>query len=410
MQKSLVASTLVTLSLYGLVGTATSASIQRGYAGPCQECFYDEVSGEALGLLQVSEVASRAIKSAGAAAQKGAAEGKQKLEVAPLKFRLHQVLLRGDLRSTFLCTFLVVWGSLWYLCKHAVLPRLLGCCTSEASSKDGREHVWWVPYFCHLVSITAGIVSVVLFYDGLQGRLYFVHIPKNAGTTVERSGLSRGISWGNEDLSFVYSSFQTRMPDGNICSTYHVPPDIQLRGYLRWFQWLDPHRGAETFCVTRNPVDRMLSEYKYLLSDQVSWSSEYATTFRNGLLDYPACSVKGLNHFAQSTLGTLMKGSKYIDDCHHVPQVDYIWDPSGRRQCANILKLDNLKESFDVLMRQRGYPVKLLDDPTSENSASACENLGVLDFTNDTRRLIERVYAQDFEKLGYEPPWSEPLQ
>lgn len=401
------------LGFFVLQSVVTAASaLPRTGSAQCPDQLQEETAVTAFALLQTSQVTIRKTSSEAvmteAVLEQMKPEEQNRLD-GKLRFRLHQMLFRGDMQISLLCYFLLVWGASWWLCKNALMPIVPQSISDEFSlQKEGeqqeRQDVWWGPYFCHSVSLVTSFAVVALFYQGLQGRLYFVHIPKNAGTSVEYSGLAAGISWGNEDMSFSYTLFRTQMPDENICSTYHVPPHIQQGGSVTWGRWLGPYHHAETFCITRNPADRVLSEYKYLLSDQAFWSDEYAKSYDNGLLEYRPCSVQGLNHFAQTTLRMVMEGHKYIDDCHHVPQVDYIWDPAGNQQCNNILRLDELDGQFSQLMQARGYQVQLMDEQSNENDA--CDHLAVSDFKKESRKLIEQVYAEDFAKLGYSPPWA----
>lgn len=222
---------------------------------------------------------------------------------------------------------------------------------------------------------------------GLQGHIEFVHIPKNAGTSVERAGAVAGINWGVKSAAF---RGDRRMPDGSFCSTYHTPPEL--------IEGLNPYSGAETFCITRHPFDRAVSEYSHLLSH--AWGRKYFERDNNGLYDFPECSVAGLNHYVQKTLLKYRKGMKYIDDCHHVPQVAYIWGSSGATLCANVIRTEDLPEAFNRLMRSRGYPVQLSED--KENSADgACPDLSVGSLTLANRKLLLEIYADDFRLLNY---------
>ena len=73
--------------------------------------------------------------------------------------------------------------------------------------------------------------------------LEFTHIPKNAGTSIENAGKKAGICWGR------FSLFHNR----KMCSTWHQPPRINK----------DLHQGKKTFCVIRDPKERIVSEYRY---------------------------------------------------------------------------------------------------------------------------------------------------
>mmetsp|Transcript_90526 Transcript_90526/g.281827 ORF Transcript_90526/g.281827 Transcript_90526/m.281827 type:complete len:451 (+) Transcript_90526:107-1459(+) len=221
----------------------------------------------------------------------------------------------------------------------------------------------------------------------LQGRLEFVHIPKNAGTTIEMTGRSAGIAWGVSSIAF---RFNRRMPDGFFCSSHHVPP--------RYIRGMSPYAGAELFCVTRHPYDRAVSEYSYLLS--VPWTSRYARDYANGIYDRPVCSKEGLNHFVQTTLTLYQRGQKFIDNCHHLPQSEFIWDGSGTPLCTNIIRSDNLSQAFDVLMEKHGYPLKMPAERENDNG-EVCPGLSTQSLAPETRQMLRSVYADDFRLLNY---------
>merc|ERR1712187_620569 len=106
----------------------------------------------------------------------------------------------------------------------------------------------------------------------------------------------------------------------------------------------------------------MVSEYKYLLSEDLqiemtghAWGHPYEKRYHNGLYDYPECTKKGLNHFVQRVLALYTSVDPYIDDCHHFPQVAYIWDPDGTRQCSDIIRAEDLPQAFNAVMEREGY-------------------------------------------------------
>mmetsp|Transcript_89671 Transcript_89671/g.231435 ORF Transcript_89671/g.231435 Transcript_89671/m.231435 type:complete len:450 (-) Transcript_89671:6-1355(-) len=351
-----------------------------------------------------------------------------------LTFRCHQFLLRGDLRLTLPIYLLLAWCMWSWAMVYLLRPLLLYTVPrSQASPGRGADSIFnteepvkaqpapapgevgdarsdetEVQHLRRIdarVACLAGpggaivmVILVCLYLWGLHGRLMFVHIPKNGGTGIEYSGLRHQINWANEDMSLTVHS---AMSDGSVCGSYHVPPYMWEESLPQWRKWMSPYFGAELFCVTRHPYERAVSEYTYLLSSQVDWSMDYVKKYENGLGDYPSCTKQGLNHFVQTTMHLLLANSTYIDDCHHVPQANYIWDPSGRQWCTNILRLDDLQTQFDQLMARHNYLVRLVPEHTNE--ANACTNIGTKDLDSQSRALLDKVYAEDFARLGYEP-------
>jgi len=268
------------------------------------------------------------------------------------------------------------------LCALAGVPKL-----GSHLVKHGDSAAWRAPCAC----VAAGFCLSWAIYFALQGCLHghlvFVHIPKNAGTSIEIAGITNGINWGSMHLEFA--GYQT-MPDNSSCSRYHVPP--------RLLPQPNPYTHGSLFCLTRSPYDRAVSEYKYLLS--ADWGKEYATTYSTGLYERPECSAAGLNHFVQTALKAYRSGQMYIDDCHHVPQVEYVYDKDGTQLCKHVLRIEDLPMAFDELMEEHGYPVRL-PDTREGDTLTTCTDLSTKDLSAETRAMILEVYRDDFRRLNY---------
>lgn len=246
----------------------------------------------------------------------------------------------------------------------------------------------------------SGGYTLMVSKDGVEGSLMisagerpllFVHIPKNAGSTVEDVGSAAGIAWGwhlrDEQGPLKLPGSQT-MPDGSVCTGWHVPP-AELRGD-------NPYKEADVFCVTRDPWERMRSEYVYLLSSKYGADMPF-------LRDGPECSREGFNLFVSRSLDAVASGRRWIDDCHLLPQWDFIESPDGTEWCPNRLPLANLTESFNALMASRGLQLQM--KPEKSRSASHhCPDVSALRpaelYDAETAAKMRTVYARDFEHLG----------
>lgn len=78
----------------------------------------------------------------------------------------------------------------------------------------------------------------------MNEKLYFVHIPKNAGTSIEDSYPEQG--WGLRQATSL-PDFHGTQP----CSNWHNP-------HLIPFMY-----PGKRFCVIRDPIDRLISEYRH---------------------------------------------------------------------------------------------------------------------------------------------------
>uniref|UniRef100_A0A6U9ILT9 Sulfotransferase domain-containing protein n=1 Tax=Zooxanthella nutricula TaxID=1333877 RepID=A0A6U9ILT9_9DINO len=231
----------------------------------------------------------------------------------------------------------------------------------------------------------AALVVWVFVPRGMRGHLELVHIPKNAGTSVEESGLQHGIQWGThaKDLSE-----QQEMPDGNWCNRWHVPIPL--------LQGPNPYEDADVFCITRHPYERAVSEYSWLAEKE--WAPPWIWRTRSQVL--PACSARGMNLFLRRALAAYQRGMRYMMDCHFLPQAEYIWDKSGRRVCHHVFRLDeNLTSNINALAEEKGYPVRM-GSRQVENEGD-CQNLTAQDLSEATKMLLQEVYADDFRLLDY---------
>mmetsp|Transcript_48663 Transcript_48663/g.110455 ORF Transcript_48663/g.110455 Transcript_48663/m.110455 type:complete len:505 (-) Transcript_48663:151-1665(-) len=214
--------------------------------------------------------------------------------------------------------------------------------------------------------------------------IMFLHIPKNAGTSIERATMSADAIHFSKHLKMfaeqwvlarrgfqdekgrvhVGSSVSITVPvDAGTfhpagagtckCSYWHIPPRYLENagagsGAGGWSasatnprgeatRVVNAYRGAEVYCVVRDPLERALSEFKM----------RHAS-----LLD-----SKGDAQAFLIDLAARLKSKKICrSDCHVLPQYEYIWNGGGNRTCHHVLRIDSLKASFDALMRSKGKP------------------------------------------------------
>jgi len=234
--------------------------------------------------------------------------------------------------------------------------------------------------------------------------IFFAHIPKNAGTAIEHAGFESGVVWGRNAflaLNITHAWLGGRpMPDNNICSFHHIPPGQ--------FADPNPYDGRRVFCVTRDPYDRIVSDYRYLTRNAGKWWTPLYWWFglhRNGMSTSLLCSPEGLNHFVQTSLLVYQRGSRYINDCHMIPQHEYIWSESMHRWCDDVIPMHELSTRFADLMAEIGSDVRLADEPAND-SGDDCPSLTTQDLSDQTVTMLDLVYRDDFEMLGY--PYRGP--
>ena len=197
--------------------------------------------------------------------------------------------------------------------------------------------------------------------------LKFIHITKNAGTSIEDVSVDKGVMWGvnHRQYGFWHEKFPRKSEE--------------MRQRYDWFM------------VVRNPYTRLLSEYAWLVSDgYVKPKDRHNKDFFNKIIVEFLEKVEKDEEF-QFQIG------KYGGD-HFTEQYKYL-DP-----CVNIhiLKFENLANDFKALMEEYHYDITL--DKTM--NARHEKYVSLQDLYPETIVLIQRVYRYDFLFFGYsfDPP------
>ena len=207
--------------------------------------------------------------------------------------------------------------------------------------------------------------------QGADEYLKFIHIPKTAGTTIENISKKNGIKWGkfdNENLN----------PKGSYsCSSF----------------WHDPNRYVskksrdETFCVIRDPVQRLISEYKYMYpydKQKLNKEDYFTATKLNAWISY------------------VVEKKLYItggNDCHLIPQTNYVYDVDGKRSCDNLLRFEYLNDDFNKLMKTKNLAHLELNEIHNKSSTHLQPELTHNDITPENMEKIKEIYHKDFALL-----------
>lgn len=189
--------------------------------------------------------------------------------------------------------------------------------------------------------------------------LEFVHIPKTGGVSIV----------------FTYSEYQwghladrdkvrEKIPHydlrdcGPPCSFWHHHGLIETL-----------YQGSHTFCVIRNPLDRILSEYRFQnLPDHVSSLNATLAQWKMDVAENPFSHD---NHLTPQHL--------FAEKCNHVLLLD-----------------DHLEQSVQRLVEQYGItPKTLLRENVSIQQYQHITSPDIISLEN--REWIESYYAKDFE-------------
>eukprot|EP01084_Bolivina_argentea_P275377 469616_1 len=156
------------------------------------------------------------------------------------------------------------------------------------------------------------------------------------------------------------------------------------------------------FCVIRNPMTKMISEFKYLQNFRIS---------RKVTNDLFGCDNDLLNSWIQIMLTHYKAISsnnkrKYCwIGCHFVPQYDYIYDDDNNQLCQ-IIHFEYFQSEISTLMDRYNLPNIAMNLQTiheTHNRIAKCQdkNISVYNLTNHTKKIIYDFYRKDFDAFGY---------
>lgn len=218
--------------------------------------------------------------------------------------------------------------------------------------------------------------------------LKHLHIPKTAGGTIEtligrENNPDKRLTRGKRIhyRPFVDDAAHA-WPRGyaarTTCPYWHVPPRFRRAG-----------AGApdRTWCVVRDPVDRVLSVFKEQHPKSLNDSRAAVAWIRSFL------PVEGMPF----PVGRA---------CHLVPQTVYVFGGDGERTCGIVLRLERIGEDVDALMRASGLEWRWATDfdiAAQRRTHHAPSNLTAAALPAAARDLVLAAYRDDACRLGYAP-------
>lgn len=181
-------------------------------------------------------------------------------------------------------------------------------------------------------------------------RYIFIHIPKTAGTSVERCLLNfEGI-----DRPITLNNLSKKNKEH-----YHL--DHKKNQPHAFFSEIDTHLRETyfSFAFVRNPFDRVVSEYK--------WCAQFN-------------NVDFLTFLRMPWPGR-----------HSLPQTEFI-----NKDLNFIGKFENLQEDFNVICDKIGIPQKTLPHSNVSKHKHYTEY-----YNEETKELVTNKYAKDLEYFEY---------
>ena len=192
-------------------------------------------------------------------------------------------------------------------------------------------------------------------------RIVFIHIPKAAGSSVEALFKEQGWSLGfyqrikDRDAiahqHYTYSDLKSHIPDiDDLCS----------------------------FAIVRDPFDRIISEWVY-----------QSERMRTSDLEF--------NDFVRHVDCSLQLDRTYWDN-HWRPQTDFIDEKMNL-----VIKMEKMNEVLLPFLNDNEIIVNPMMPHTNRRKKRKRSAGRVLSVNAESRDRILRIYARDYDELGYSP-------
>lgn len=194
--------------------------------------------------------------------------------------------------------------------------------------------------------------------------LRFCHIPKTGGTSIENAAKELGINWGKYERQNQYLIHGI--------NKWHTPQ--RLEGIV--------------FCVIRNPLDRILSNFRHTHPIHL-YTVDLLNTWIPTIIDQA-------------------KENPYVRDAHYLPQSEFA------KYCDIHLLYNDLQRELDWVCGKYNVPKMVLPhhyggpEQDLKREGKEYPKFVVEDINTENQQLIKEFYSKDFEL--YEKVFQEWLK
>ena len=224
-----------------------------------------------------------------------------------------------------------------------------------------------------------------------KANLLFVHIPKNAGRSIELAfEKEKFLTSGFRSVANrAFTALARATSSGAVQERLHGSLDVTLSAQhltyceIAMLGLLKDVEDLNVFCVIRNPYDRILSSVCHFLD--APWkdaknAKERVYGFEKDLEKWLSLPVTDHNVRA-----------------HKRNQIDFMLDPLGVNKMQYVLKFESLTEDFNRLCCDLNL------DCTLDKRFGASGRVGTYrQYYNDhSRRLVEAYFARDLSAFDY---------
>ncbi len=186
-------------------------------------------------------------------------------------------------------------------------------------------------------------------HTGPHGNFIFVHINKTAGTSI---------------VKIIGKPFRKHLTAKEI---------IDVIGQQKW-------DGAYKFAIVRNPWDKVVSQYKHNIKNNVTRMAEKRISFE----DWVACTYGSHQGYYYDYRPQMF-----------LPQVEWLRDFEGKIEIDEIVRFENLGEGMNRVFDRLGIQQELPHVNTTPKTIYQDF------FTDESRRTISECFHEDIDLFGY---------
>ena len=186
-------------------------------------------------------------------------------------------------------------------------------------------------------------------------KLIFVHIPKNAGTSIIKA-------MGVENLYM----------------------DKTIKEYKEHYG--DYWNKYKKFTVVREPIDRFISAYKFARMDESGW---FSATGEEGLEKhhhYELCNEMNINEYISYLYKNPEKFNRWIS-----PQTFIVSNENGEREIDYYVRYENLLEDLQ----------KIGIDKIEKLNSSKIKDEKTIELTKKSKNQLYQIYDIDYQNFSY---------
>jgi len=192
-----------------------------------------------------------------------------------------------------------------------------------------------------------------------KNKLIFIHIPKNAGTSITDS----------EGMNFSFKG-------------HHLPSFYKSNFPNQWENYIK-------FCVIRNPWDRVVSNYEYARMPESHWHSVSGNSIYGAHPDYK--NLIKLNF--KETLQAFKEDNNFLKHQGWESQNKYIYNNEGLMLLDYVFKLEDIE--LDLKFK------KIIPNLSVKNVSKKSYKKYKDYYDNETKDIVSEIYAKDIELFKF---------